>query len=65
MKKDFIIIILKVLVYACGLFLAYFGVSSLTSCSVSHDFDAYGKTIITTSDTTFINHNGYVRFPKK
>lgn len=65
MKKDFIVIILKVLIYACGLFLAYFGVSSLSSCSVQHDFDAFGKTIITTNDTTFINHNGFIRFPKK
>lgn len=64
MKKDFFIIILKVLVYACGLFLAYFGASSLSSCSVSHDVDAYGKTIISTTDTTIINHNGYIRFPK-
>ena len=65
MKKDFIVILIKILVYACGLFLAYFGVSTLASCSVSHDFDSYGKTIITTSDTTFINHNGYVHFPSK
>lgn len=65
MKKDIIVIILKVLIYASTLFLAYFGVSSLTSCTLSHDFDAFGKTIITTSDTTFINHNGYIRFPKK
>ena len=65
MKKDFIVILLKVLIYACGLFLAYFGVSTLTSCSVSHDVDAYGKTIITTSDTTYINHKGYIYFPKK
>lgn len=64
MKKDIIVIILKVLIYACGLLLTYFGVSSLSSCSASHNVDAFGKTIITTSDTTYINHNGYIRFPK-
>ena len=65
MKKDFIIIILKVLVYACGLVLAYFGINTLASCSVSHAVDAYGKSIITTSDTKYINHKGYIYFPKK
>lgn len=65
MKKDFIVIALKVLVYLCGLLLAYFGVSSLASCSVSHSVDAYGHTVITTTDTTHVSHSGYIYFPKK
>lgn len=65
MKKDFLIIALKVIVYLCGLLLAYFGVSSLTSCTTSHRIDAYGRTVITTTDTTVINHSGYIYYPKK
>ena len=65
MKKDFIIIALKVLVYLFGLLLAYFGVSSLASCSASHSIDAFGRTVVTTTDTTYINHSGYIYFPKK
>lgn len=65
MKKDFIIIFLKVVSYALGLFLAYFGASALVSCTVSHSVDAYGKSTIFSSDTTYINHKGFVHFPRK
>lgn len=65
MKKDFIIIFLKVVSYALGLLLAYFGASALVSCTVSHSVDAYGKSIIISSDTTYINHKGFVNFPRK
>ena len=65
MKKDIIIILLKVLAYAIGLLLAYFGASTLVSCTVNRSFDSVGKCTIITSDTTFINHNGFVKFPRK
>lgn len=65
MKKDLIVIFLKVIIYAAGLLLAWLGVSTLTSCSVSHQVDAEGRCIIVTSDTTTVNHRGFVYFPKK
>ena len=63
-KKDFLIIFLKVVIYACTAILAVLGVSAMTSCSASRDVDVVGKTIIVTTDTTFIHHNTYIKYPK-
>nr|QJB21591.1 MAG: hypothetical protein [Microvirus sp.] len=61
MKKEIIQIIIKVALYALGLIAAYFGVTSLTSCSTSRNVVASGRTIIVTNDTTIVKHNGFVR----
>lgn len=61
MKKEIIQIIIKVALYALGLIAAYFGVTSLTSCSTSHNVDASGCTTIVSVDTTIVKHQGYVR----
>lgn len=61
MKKEIIKIIIKVALYALGLVAAYFGVSTMTSCSTSHNVDASGRTTIVTVDTTIVKHNGSVR----
>ena len=61
MKKEIIKIIIKVALYALGLIAAYFGVSSMTSCSTSHNVVASGRATIVTVDTTFVKHNGFVR----
>ncbi|WP_337634373.1 hypothetical protein [Prevotella sp.] len=64
-KKDICIIILKVVIYACTLALGVLGVSAITSCSASRDVDVVGKATIVTVDTTRINHNTYIKFPKR
>ena len=64
MKKDIIKIIIKVALYALGLIAAYFGVSSMTSCSTSHNVDARGRTTIVTVDTTIVKHDGFIRSKK-
>ena len=61
MKKEIIQIILKVAIYALGLIAAFFGVTSLTSCSTSRDCSVRGRTMIVTVDTTYVKHGGYVR----
>ena len=61
MKKEIIQIIIKVALYALGLIAAYFGVSSMTSCSTSHNVVASGRTTIVSVDTTIVNHGGFVR----
>jgi hypothetical protein len=61
MKKEIIQIILKVAIYALGLIAAYFGVTSLTSCSTSHNVSVRGRTTIVTVDTTYIKHGGFAR----
>ena len=65
MKKEIIQIILKVLIYALGLVAAYFGVSACISCTVDRSISSQGKATIVTVDTTVINHDGTVKFPKK
>lgn len=61
MKKEIIQIILKVAIYALGLIAAYFGVTSLSSCSTSHNVSVRGRTTIVTVDTTIVKHGGFVR----
>ena len=61
MKTDIIKIIIKVAIYALGLIAAYFGVTSLTSCSTSHNVAVRGRTTIVSVDTTIVKHNGFVR----
>lgn len=61
MKKEIIKIIIKVALYALGLIAAYFGVSTVTSCSTSHNISVRGRTSIITIDTTFVKHGGYIR----
>ncbi len=61
MKKEIVKIIIKVALYALGLIAAYFGVSTMTSCSTSHNVDVRGRTTIVTSDTTIVKHDGFVR----
>lgn len=61
MKKEIIKIIIKVALYALGLIAAYFGVSTMTSCSTSHNVAVRGRTTIVSVDTTIVKHNGFVR----
>lgn len=64
-KKELIKIIIKVLIYALGLLGAYFGVTSLTSCTVQRRSQSSGKAVIITCDTTVINHEGSLEFKSK
>lgn len=61
MKKEIIQIILKVAIYALGLIAAYFGVTSLASCSTSHNVVTRGCATIISVDTTYVKHGGSVR----
>ena len=61
MKNEIVKIIIKVALYALGLIAAYFGVSTMTSCSTSHNVVASGRTTIVTVDTTIVKHNGVIR----
>lgn len=64
MKKEIIQIIIKVALYALGLIAAYFGVTSLASCSTSHNVSVRGRTTIVTIDTTYVKHGGFIRSKK-
>lgn len=64
-KKDIIIIVIKVIVYACTLVFSVLGVSSLTSCSVHRDTTISGKATIITTDTTYVLHNSFFNYQNK
>lgn len=64
-KKDLIKIIVKIILYAVGLFAAYFGVTAFVSCTVNRSISSQGKATIVTVDTTVIKHDGTIKFPKQ
>lgn len=59
-KKEFLKIVIKVLIYALTLIGGYLGVSALTSCSTSHHLQVDGSGVVITHDTTFIRHGGFL-----
>lgn len=61
MKKEILQIIIKVAIYALGLVAAYLGVSSLSSCAFQRSSIVDGRATIVTTDTTFIQHSGYLK----
>ncbi len=58
MKKELVKIIIKVLIYALGLFGAYFGVTSMTSCTAHRSVITRGHGSIIAVDTIYVDHNG-------
>ena len=61
MNKEFLKLIFKILLYIITAIAGFFGVSSLTSCASSASVQIRGKTQVVSVDTTFINHDGYIR----
>lgn len=61
MKKDLLVIVIKVAIYALGLVAAYLGVTSLSSCTYSRSTIGEGRATIITTDTTFIKHSGILK----
>lgn len=61
MNREIFKIIIKVVIYSLGLIASYLGISSLTSCSSSHNLESTGVTRIYVTDTTFVKHNGFIR----
>lgn len=61
MKKDLLVIAIKVAIYALGLVAAYLGVTSLSSCTFNRSSVAEGRATIITTDTTFISHQGVLK----
>lgn len=39
-------------------------ISVFGSCTTSQNVDAKGRTVIVTTDTTVVNHGGYIKFQK-
>ena len=63
-KKEIITIILKVLLYAITLIASAFGVYSLSSCGVSHDFTHSGTGYFQYYDTLKVDGSNYFEIIK-
>lgn len=64
-KKGIIKIVIKVLLYLLTLIGGYFGVTSLTSCTIQRKAEIKGRAIIVINDTTIVNHDGSLEFRTK
>lgn len=64
-KKEIIKIVVKVLLYLLTLICGYFGVTSLSSCTIQRKAEIKGRAIIVTNDTTIVNHDGSLEFRTK
>lgn len=65
MKKDLLKILLKVIIYALGLLAAYFGVTSLSSCSVNRSATHQGTGYFQFFDTLHVHGNSNIAYPIK
>ena len=65
MKKDLLKILLKVIIYALGLLAAYFGVTSLTSCSVNRSSTHQGTGYFQYFDTLHVHGQSNIVYPIK
>ena len=63
MKKDLLKILLKVIIYALGLLAAYFGVTSLTSCSVNRSATHQGTGYFQYFDTLHVYGHSNIAYP--
>lgn len=61
-KKELIKIIIKVLIYALTLIGAYFGISSLQSCSTSQNVTHRGTGVIHYVDTIMTNGSTTLKY---
>lgn len=59
--RNLITLILKIVVAIATAILGVLGANALASCSVNHAIDATGRAVIVTTDTTVINHDGYLK----
>lgn len=57
-KKEIIKIVIKVFLYILTLIGGYFGVTSLSSCTIQRKAQITGKAVVVTIDTTIIHHEG-------
>lgn len=65
MKKDLLKILLKVIIYALGLLAAYFGVTSLSSCSVNRSATHQGTGYFQYYDTIHVHCQSNIAYPIK
>ena len=63
-KKEKIEVIESALAVVLWTVICFVVISVFGSCTTSQNVEAKGRTVIVTTDTTVVNHGGYIKFQK-
>lgn len=63
-KKEKIEVIESTFAVVLWIVICFVVISVFGSCTTSQNVEAKGRTVIVTTDTTVVNHGGYIKFQK-
>lgn len=63
-KKEKIEVVVSTFVVVLWTVICFVVISVFGSCTTSQNVEAKGRTVIVTTDTTVVNHGGYIKFQK-
>lgn len=63
-KKEKIEVVESTVAIVLWTVISFVVISVFGSCATSHNTEAKGRTVIVTTDTTVVNHGGYIKFQK-
>lgn len=63
-KKEKIEVVESTCAVVLWMFICFAVISVFGSCTTSQNVEAKGRTVIVTTDTTVVNHGGYIKFQK-
>lgn len=63
-KKEKIEVIESTYAVVLWMVICFVIISVFGSCTTSQNVEAKGRTVIVTTDTTVVNHGGYIKFQK-
>ena len=63
-KKEKIEVIESTCAVVVWMTICFVVISVFGSCTTSQNVEAKGRTVIVTTDTTVVNHGGYIKFQK-
>lgn len=63
-KKEKIEVIESTCAVVVWMAICFVVISVFGSCTTSQNAEAKGRTVIVTTDTTVVNHGGYIKFQK-
>lgn len=63
-KKEKIEVVESTVAVVLWTVICFVVISVFGSCTTSHNVEATGRTVIVTTDTTVVNHSGYIKIQK-
>jgi hypothetical protein len=63
-KKEKIEVVESTCAVILWMVICFVVISVFGSCTTSQNVEAKGRTVIVTTDTTVVNHGGYIKFQK-